>query len=203
MTGTATDIGIVLGRIIRGRHDETWRLAVLCPLLLAFFLGGVAGGSAYVTMGRHAVILTLVMFGGTGVLYSAYVANKKKVSLWNAMFMTQDLSIIAPVISKIRLTSDKWSGSKKKRKSASGYEENADYTVNPLNSIEEEVQTIDGSPELRNNNSYSFQKIESQPDSHFPNEETIEEQEEEEYFQEDPNDEIGRAASVEIAERVV
>ena len=87
MTGTATDIGIVFGRIIRGRYDESWRLALLIPLLISFFLGGVCGGLAFVSMGRYALSLNILLFGGTGLLYAVYIAHKNKISLLKAVFL--------------------------------------------------------------------------------------------------------------------
>jgi uncharacterized membrane protein YoaK (UPF0700 family) len=94
MTGTATDIGIVLGRIIRGRTDESWRLAVLVPMLFSFFLGCLSGGSAEKSLGTIALVMNLFIFAGTGVIYSVYVAYSNKIPVWRAMFMNQDLTVI-------------------------------------------------------------------------------------------------------------
>jgi uncharacterized membrane protein YoaK (UPF0700 family) len=132
MTGTATDIGIVLGRIIRGRTDESWRLAVLVPMLVAFFLGCLAGGSAETSIGTFALLMNLFIFAGTGVLYSVYIAYSNRISVWHAMFMNQDLTVV-----KIHKNIHEFIKKSQKNKGNGGKSEGGvrfyDETINPVN----------------------------------------------------------------------
>lgn len=41
VTGTTTDIGILLGQLLRGNKANTWRLIVLCCLFVSFWFGGL------------------------------------------------------------------------------------------------------------------------------------------------------------------
>ncbi len=65
---------------------------------------------------------------------------------------------------------------KKTRKSSFEDAEDYEFTANPLNTAIGEVTRINESPNLRKENSYTFERIESVPDPFPPNEGTIEEQ---------------------------
>lgn len=142
MTGTATDIGIVLGRIIRGRNDEAWRLAVLVPMLFSFFIGCLSGASANITLGRYALVMNLLIFGGTGVLYSVYVAYSNRIPVWRAMFMNQDLTVL-----KIHKNIHEFiKKSQKSKGGGSGGVEFYDEALNPVN-LEAIIETDEAAAE--------------------------------------------------------
>ena len=56
VTGIVTDLGIELGRALYGIGANTTRLRLLGGLLLAFFVGGVAGAWAFKAMGYAAAL---------------------------------------------------------------------------------------------------------------------------------------------------
>jgi uncharacterized membrane protein YoaK (UPF0700 family) len=44
VTGTFTDIGIIFGRLLRGKTEDLWKLKILFPLAFGFILGAVLSG---------------------------------------------------------------------------------------------------------------------------------------------------------------
>lgn len=81
----ATDIGICLGRILKGKQNEVWKLQVQIPLLTAFFLGGVCGSIAHKHHSKHAMFIPAFIFGGIGIMYVLVIAYVRKESLWDAL----------------------------------------------------------------------------------------------------------------------
>ena len=77
VTGMLTDIGMVLGHIIRSdvlRIDEQatsdrWKLQVLIPQILSFFLGGLLGTLAQEDMGADAAFVGAGTMAALGILY--------------------------------------------------------------------------------------------------------------------------------------
>jgi uncharacterized membrane protein YoaK (UPF0700 family) len=61
MTGTTTDLGILLGRWMRGYSVEFWRLGVYLCLMASFFCGVVLGAFAYVAIGAWVLIISLLI----------------------------------------------------------------------------------------------------------------------------------------------
>lgn len=84
MTGTATDIGLILGRLSVGDDRERWKLHVLVPMFVGFFFGGVMSVPAYYLMGRYSLILNAIVFFLLGLAYSIIVAGEFHISVWRA-----------------------------------------------------------------------------------------------------------------------
>lgn len=85
-TGMATDIGICLGRILKGKPNELWKLQVQVPLLCAFFLGGVMGAFAHELLHKHAMFVSVGLFVSISALYVVTLAHVNKESLYDAAF---------------------------------------------------------------------------------------------------------------------
>jgi hypothetical protein len=73
VTGTATDIAILIGRAVQGQNAEYYRLFVFVPLLLAFIIGGAIGAAAYQEYRTYALAGNVIAFGSTGLCYFAYL----------------------------------------------------------------------------------------------------------------------------------
>ena len=91
VAGMATDIGICLGRILKGKPDELWKLQVQVPLLFAFFLGGVMGAFAHELLHKHAMFISVGLFSSISALYVATLAHVNKESLYDAAFGADNL----------------------------------------------------------------------------------------------------------------
>lgn len=84
LTGTATDIGIIFGRHLRGLQSELWKLALFLPMTLGFILGGCCGYYAYKFIGPPAIlincsIITLTAIGHTIALIRHTGLNAKDI----------------------------------------------------------------------------------------------------------------------------
>jgi uncharacterized membrane protein YoaK (UPF0700 family) len=73
LTGIITDIGVTVGRRLRGGDVAWWRVGLLGGILAGFVAGGVGGGAAARLLGNEALLIpTLACLVG-GVAYSAWL----------------------------------------------------------------------------------------------------------------------------------
>lgn len=86
----ATDIGISLGRIAKGKSDEWWKIQMQAPLLIAFFSGGLCGTWAHRDLGKKTMFIPVFMFGSIGLLYVWVVAHARGESLYAALCTGED-----------------------------------------------------------------------------------------------------------------
>jgi uncharacterized membrane protein YoaK (UPF0700 family) len=71
MTGAATDIGIVLGHVVRSgrKAKDAWKLKFLIPLVLFYFGGIVAGSVLFIYMDYAAITIPACSVGLVGLVY--------------------------------------------------------------------------------------------------------------------------------------
>ncbi len=74
VSGMVTDIGVLIGHLIRYRHVEWWKLLLLITLLGGFFTGGYLGGMAYGEIGIPALFLAA---GGCSIAGLGYYLWRK------------------------------------------------------------------------------------------------------------------------------
>jgi len=72
VTGMITDIGILLGCLIRDRRSDLRRLSLLTSLLLGFVGGGIAADSIFMQYGLDALWLVSFASGAAGLSYWIY-----------------------------------------------------------------------------------------------------------------------------------
>lgn len=84
LTGAATDIGLVLGRVAMGDKKDVWKLQVLLPIALSFFTGGYLSTYAVKRMGRLSLLVNVLIFFSVGLVYSIFVSYKLEISIWSA-----------------------------------------------------------------------------------------------------------------------
>ncbi len=70
VTGIATDLGILLGRALRGGGGEAARAKLLGLLLVAFFVGALLGAFAFAWLGRLTLVLPAAALALVSVLWS-------------------------------------------------------------------------------------------------------------------------------------
>eukprot|EP00164_Ancoracysta_twista_P019897 GFYU01035256.1.p1 GENE.GFYU01035256.1~~GFYU01035256.1.p1 ORF type:complete len:463 (-),score=77.48 GFYU01035256.1:115-1503(-) len=85
LTGTSTDIGIILGQMCRGNFQHKLKFEVLLSLTMSFWLGAVAAYKAVHDLGFVALIASAVMFFGIGVAFVAFVVSANHVTIWQAI----------------------------------------------------------------------------------------------------------------------
>eukprot|EP01034_Spumella_vulgaris_P023022 gene23022-29210_t len=82
VTGTATDVGLVLGRMIRGDTKEFWKLQVLLPIYTSFLFGGVASVPVFRRLGKLSLVINVVVFFSVGLAYSVVVGCDIGIQSW-------------------------------------------------------------------------------------------------------------------------
>lgn len=79
ITGIITDVGIAIGRALRGRGVERWRVCLHLVLLFGFGAGSLFGALAFMHIGPLAMAVPSVIILGCAVVYS-----RKRASLDDA-----------------------------------------------------------------------------------------------------------------------
>jgi uncharacterized membrane protein YoaK (UPF0700 family) len=72
VSGMVTDIGVLLGQLIRYGRLEVWKLLLLTVLLGGFFTGGLLGGLAFAKIGIPALFLAAISCTTGGACYYAW-----------------------------------------------------------------------------------------------------------------------------------
>ena len=62
MTGTTTDLGVLIGHLIKGIDVETWKVKLYSILILGFIAGVVGGAFAYSQFQSFSLVLSLVVY---------------------------------------------------------------------------------------------------------------------------------------------
>lgn len=57
ITGVVTDLGIALGRWLRGRHVQAWRVYLHLAILIGFGLGSIIGTVLFLRIGARTMLL--------------------------------------------------------------------------------------------------------------------------------------------------
>lgn len=94
MTGAFTDIGITIGRIIRGRHELRWKLWLLCPMAASFFTGGLIASAVHPVLGKKSLIINILLFGITSATYIFYFARIFNTSYYNSILGDSEFSVM-------------------------------------------------------------------------------------------------------------
>lgn len=76
VTGIVTDLGVLLGRRLRGLPVRGDNLALLATLWLAFFGGGVAGAVAHLRIGLQALWLAAGAAAIGGIVYTTWLRRR-------------------------------------------------------------------------------------------------------------------------------
>jgi uncharacterized membrane protein YoaK (UPF0700 family) len=72
VTGIATDIGLLLGQVLRRHRVEAWKLTMLSLLFISFFSGGVVGWIAAARFDGAALLLPAGVLAIAGGGYFAW-----------------------------------------------------------------------------------------------------------------------------------
>jgi uncharacterized membrane protein YoaK (UPF0700 family) len=78
MTGILTDLGVMLGHLLRHRQIEPWKLAVLAGILLGFFVGGIAGAWAVRLAAEAAFYLPASGCMLAGLVYTIWLSRRTR-----------------------------------------------------------------------------------------------------------------------------
>ncbi|GFH60528.1 hypothetical protein CTEN210_17004 [Chaetoceros tenuissimus] len=84
MSGTTSDIGMLLGQILRGNMENAWRFMVLCGLATSFFLGGAVSFVAVTKFKSLALAFNATFFYLIALAINVYTSYQAQVSVWKA-----------------------------------------------------------------------------------------------------------------------
>lgn len=85
LTGSCTDIGLVIGQGLRGNFAKIGRGAVLATIVNCFWIGGLLGYIAVRELETYSLIITAVMFYLVAFLNIGYLMKKLKLSFFSAL----------------------------------------------------------------------------------------------------------------------
>ena len=85
VTGTVTDIGLLLGRMAIGQWKDMWKLKLLSSLWMSFFLGGVVGSYFHSLIGSYTMLLNSIFFLIIGILYSIIIGRELHIPFWRGL----------------------------------------------------------------------------------------------------------------------
>mmetsp|Transcript_22051 Transcript_22051/g.33085 ORF Transcript_22051/g.33085 Transcript_22051/m.33085 type:complete len:402 (-) Transcript_22051:207-1412(-) len=85
LTGTSTDIGLILGQMIRGNFANAWKCFILVSLATSFWLGGLISYFATREFESYSLIFNAVLFFAIGCGCILYLSIHNKISIWQAI----------------------------------------------------------------------------------------------------------------------
>ena len=88
LTGTSTDIGLILGQMIRGNKKNYWKFKVLVGLASSFWLGGLISFYAATAFLSNALWFSAALYLTIGLTHITFVVLTQKVSFTQACFGT-------------------------------------------------------------------------------------------------------------------
>jgi uncharacterized membrane protein YoaK (UPF0700 family) len=88
LTGTSTDIGLIIAQALRGNFDKFIRGTLIAVIVSNYFIGGVIAVPAVNAMHFHALWIAVGLFFLLGTLCLAYTVFELGVSLYDGLFGT-------------------------------------------------------------------------------------------------------------------
>lgn len=85
VTGTTTDIGLLLGQFLRGNREKTWKLCVLIVLAVAYWCGAFISFYATQHFTTYSLLFNAGLFLLIGGSLFAFLCFELGISLWAAM----------------------------------------------------------------------------------------------------------------------
>jgi len=106
LTGATTDIGLIIGQMLRGNFDKFGRGCVLATIVICFWVGGIISFYSVRAMQTKTLIVNAVVFYLVGVLNLVYLVTQLKISFAQAITGDWDWK---DVLNKIKPDGDKQS----------------------------------------------------------------------------------------------
>lgn len=82
MTGITTDIGMIIGQMLRGNTDSAWKALALIGFAASFGLGGAASYHAVTKFRSLALVFNATLFAAIGSACIGFTAMQQHVPLW-------------------------------------------------------------------------------------------------------------------------
>lgn len=88
LTGTSTDIGLIMGQMLRGNWKNYWKFKVLVGLATSFWFGGFISFHSATNLLSHSLWFSAGLFLTIGLTHVTFVVLTQKVSYVQACFGT-------------------------------------------------------------------------------------------------------------------
>jgi uncharacterized membrane protein YoaK (UPF0700 family) len=62
MTGTTTDLGVLIAHIIKGNRVQQWKLGLYLILIVCFLFGAIAGGYFYHQFQAYGLVISMLIY---------------------------------------------------------------------------------------------------------------------------------------------
>mmetsp|Transcript_9805 Transcript_9805/g.14332 ORF Transcript_9805/g.14332 Transcript_9805/m.14332 type:complete len:464 (+) Transcript_9805:42-1433(+) len=85
LTGTSTDIGLIIGQMLRGNFANSFKLGVLVSLAVSFWLGALTSFYAVSKFRGFALIFNAAFFFLIGIGCVVFVILTNKITVWQAV----------------------------------------------------------------------------------------------------------------------
>lgn len=86
LTGTSTDIGLILGQVLRGERKNLWKLKVLVGLATSFWLGSFISFYSASKFLSRSLWFSVALFLAIGLAHLTFIVLTQKVSFVQAVF---------------------------------------------------------------------------------------------------------------------
>ena len=93
-TGTSTDIGLIVGQMLRGNWKNYWKFKVLVGLASSFWFGGFISFYAATAFLENSLWFSACLFLAIGITHVTFVVLTQKVSFFQASFGTWKWEVI-------------------------------------------------------------------------------------------------------------
>jgi len=91
LSGTTTDIGIIIGHMVRGRYKEYWKLELYIPMCISYVLGSICGYEAYLEWGFTSLLVSVGITTLVGVKHALIVSGLYKRKFWKVFLGIPDV----------------------------------------------------------------------------------------------------------------
>lgn len=88
MTGTSTDIGLIIGQIARGNSQNAFKLILLILLTISFCLGATVSIVMIDLYGFNAILPNAILMLVIGIISILFLSNEYNVTFWEALSST-------------------------------------------------------------------------------------------------------------------
>jgi len=86
VTGTVTDIGLILGQYTRGVTKDLWKLPVLTSLLVFFSIGGVLSVQADTNHNKGGLVVVAVFYFAVAIFVQVFLSYSRKQRFIDVLF---------------------------------------------------------------------------------------------------------------------
>jgi len=82
LSGTTTDIGIIIAHMVRGRYKEFWKLELYMPMVFSYVVGSICGYMLFIEIGFYSLLVSVGITTLVGIKHALIVSGLYKRKFW-------------------------------------------------------------------------------------------------------------------------